>query len=349
MVEPKHVCVPTACIEKADGNVICSCGLVIGTNTLSTGLADLQRVSRRRQKGKYHFSARFSTVLRASLGEGESVLPEEMIAFLQSRAEKYRETTNFDYIWVQEQLKPNMLGLGQKHWSRLAEQSIRIAGILGLNGSKRPLSSLPKAQLNKEFARIARAWPDVKSKLAIKYGYIRQTFPNYFFILYKLLEKLGFEKEAKIVAKIRSIKTSELAHRQEILWRCICDHVGWAFIPTVSNCLTTEEGSYGLPLSLHLQYSGREYAPKKCKKTARPASLSPIPYQHLFKAPIIIDPIVSKMEEVYRYSSELDKQSVSASLQAVACSLRFPSDRHVCLAAVARISSVDPSLRLPVR
>ena len=65
--------------------------------------------------------------------------------------------------------------------------------------------------------------------------FARTSFPNYYFILFKLLDSLH---QDELLPRIPLLKTSVRLKQHDALWRHLCEELGWAFSPTKVSKMT---------------------------------------------------------------------------------------------------------------
>lgn len=71
------------------------------------------------------------------------------------------------------------------------------------------------------------------SRILVAYGNIenhkRRSFPNYYYIVYKLLELMG---HTDLLVRVPMLKTKLRVKHHDQIWKQLCGELDWTFIPT---------------------------------------------------------------------------------------------------------------------
>ena len=209
------------------------------------------------QRHHYKRKTRFLERVRNLTGEGDGDLPSGVIGCVKKEMHKHGI--------LGEGLTPKFVSFALKKHKRMRyhEQAFRIAAVLG---DFKPLSI--KTEITQQmlvmFEACDRLWPSMRQELFDKYRWVRFTFPNYTIIIFNFLVLLRQEDEARYVYDY-ILKTEELIHRQQFLWKIFCYKLKWSYYPMQGNALleqdeiTDNDMQSGQPKTLHLKFGGADY------------------------------------------------------------------------------------------
>jgi hypothetical protein len=74
------------------------------------------------------------------------------------------------------------------------------------------------------FKQIERVYASTRHRV----NFPRNSFLNYYYVVYKLLESL----QPELLHRVPLLKTSLRLKQHDTLWRDICEELDWAFRPT---------------------------------------------------------------------------------------------------------------------
>ena len=77
------------------------------------------------------------------------------------------------------------------------------------------------------FKQIERVYASTRHRVS----FARNSFLNYYYVVYKLLESL----QPELLPRVPLLKTSLRLKQHDTLWRGICEELDWAFRPTKVN------------------------------------------------------------------------------------------------------------------
>ena len=80
-------------------------------------------------------------------------------------------------------------------------------------------------KLIRMFSRIISAYLTVSAQK-------RKSFPNYYYIIFKLLELVG---HTELLHRIPMLRTKLRLNQHDTIWKQICNELDWAFAPTSFN------------------------------------------------------------------------------------------------------------------
>lgn len=209
------------------------------------------------QRHHYKRKTRFLERIRNLTGDGDGEIPRKVLECVEQEMYKHG--------LLPAKLTPEFVSLSLKKHKLMKyhEQSIRIATIAG---DFKPLYIKTEIaeQMNKMFEQCDRVWPEIQQELYKKYRWVRFIFPNYTITIYNFLTLLQQEDEARIVHRY-ILKTYELVHRQQFLWKMFCYKLRWAYYPMQGNALLEQDEisesdmCSGQPKTLHLKFGGADY------------------------------------------------------------------------------------------
>lgn len=211
-------------------------------------------MQRQNRQQTYKRITRVREIIRAAKGELNAYLPPRVLNLVRRNLTRYNvREEDVDPFYVRRVLKKLKLR------SRFGDQAVAIAMALGATPSKCCLSLSKSEQkiIETLFLKLDGAWPKVKEKIRQERGWMRITFLNYGFVLAALLYRIGLYKQSEFVSKYFALQTPELRHRQEFLYKLLCEQLHWNFDFLGGNLIT--DGKHRVPHALHLKYGGASY------------------------------------------------------------------------------------------
>lgn len=169
--------------------------------------------------GSYTRSARFSDWLSSIQAKENTEIPTNVYDAIRKEIERERisDLENVTVVKIREYL-------GKMRLTRYYDHAPRIVKYIT---GKPPVDIPPDIEVmfNIMFNHIQIAYEYVRSKFAPE----RSSFMHYNYVLFKFCELLGCTD----IVKPPLLKCHEKLRFQEMLWKEVCDMVGWPFIATI--------------------------------------------------------------------------------------------------------------------
>jgi len=173
-------------------------------------VTDLYNYNQRHQRC-YKREDHFKEVLYQFQGkEGKDITPE----VLKTIKDQVNDITTLNITEVRQILR-------RLKMTKYVENAFYIT--FALSGEQPPY--IPKDvedKVTRMFSRIITAYSNIDAKK-------RKSFPNYYFILFKLLELMG---QTSLLARVPLLQTRSRIKQHDHLWEQLCSELDWKFIPT---------------------------------------------------------------------------------------------------------------------
>ena len=196
----------------------------------------------------YRRITRFREKIRLLSGESDVFIPPYVMKTLRSEHKRRNIAT--------PSVKSVLFILKRAGHPKYMESVRQILHALDTDGSINSRSLCitftedERSALDRRFYKCDDAWPRIKSDLYTKYKLPRITFISYIYLIYNfLILDCVYDKAALLVPLL--LKTDDLLHRQQLIWRQFCKALDWEFIPIIGNALSSKE-AVSNPHTIHL-------------------------------------------------------------------------------------------------
>lgn len=163
----------------------------------------------------YKRISHFIETLSSAQGKQRTMVPDAVIAAVQQEMKKHRLTED---MLTGENVRQFLKRIGKPKYYESSRYIVNI--IRGRNDFEIPREIEEK--LIRMFVKIQSSF----ERLGIK-G--RTNFLRYTYVIYKLLEIMG---ETEYMHLFPLLKSSAKIAQHDVIWRSICEDVGWEFKPT---------------------------------------------------------------------------------------------------------------------
>lgn len=163
----------------------------------------------------YKRISHFIETLSSAQGKQRSSVPDNVIAAVQQEIKKHRLT---EETVTGEHVRQFLKRIGQPKYYESSRYIVNT--IRGRNDYEIPRDVEEK--LVRMFVKIQASF----ERLGVK-G--RTNFLRYTYVIYKMLELLG---ETEYMHLFPLLKSSSKIAQHDVIWRTICEDVGWTFKPT---------------------------------------------------------------------------------------------------------------------
>ena len=161
----------------------------------------------------------FHEWLNTSMAKQCVDIPDDVLqSVMQRLAREKIRPEQIDAACVRNVLKELKL---RKYYEHSLLLSCRLTG-----RSPPRLSPAQEEQLKSLFSKIQAPFERVRDKLAPD----RKNFLSYSYVLYKFCELLGLDEFRENFALL---KGKDKLHKQDVLFKAICEELDWAFVPSV--------------------------------------------------------------------------------------------------------------------
>ena len=168
------------------------------------------------QKRDYKKLDHFKEVLNQFQGKEMREIPE---AVIQSVREKLPE--NLEHITDLTGINITRIILRKSNLSNYNENAHCIWAMAS-NRQPPYIKKLVEDKLIRHFKAIAQVYEPLK-------GDKRNSFLNYYYVLYKLLHLM---KEQELLQYVPLLRTKQRIREHDRMWRRICDELDWNYYPT---------------------------------------------------------------------------------------------------------------------
>ena len=155
----------------------------------------------------------FKEVLAQFQGSEGKILPPEILDKIRA---EIRDLSDTNVSEIRKILRKLCL-------TKYVENAQSIA--FALTGVQPPyIKRVIQEKMIKLFKQIVSAWASVCCG---------QSFPNYYYVVYKLLELMD---EIELMCRVPLLRTPLRIRRHDKVWAKICDELGWTYMPTHIKC-----------------------------------------------------------------------------------------------------------------
>ena len=160
----------------------------------------------------YRREDHFKEVLAQFQGSEGKEIPRQLLDQIKAEIKDVEKTNQFEIKQILRKLK----------LTKYVENTNSIT--FALTGQQPPyIKREIQDKMVRLFKQIVRAWDTIiKDK--------RQSFLNYYFVVYKLLDLMD---QNELLPKIPMLRTPLRIRRHDRIWWRICEELGWTFKPTL--------------------------------------------------------------------------------------------------------------------
>ena len=207
---------PECCEPMSDNGMCDECGCFFETPEFV--VTDISNFNVRPQRA-YHRLDHFKEVLGQFQGREGKEIPREIIREIRLRLlKKYDSIDAVSSDVTMEDLKNVMR---EMKLTKFMENFYYIMFVL--TGKQLPyIKREIEDKIVRMFKMVDRVWCSIKKDN-------RNSFMNYYYILYKLLELMG---QDELLPQVPLLKTLVRLRQHDIMWKRVCDELGWTWKQT---------------------------------------------------------------------------------------------------------------------
>lgn len=229
-----HKCKKGILID-AEHNIICNeCDFFEEKSRFDEELLEFKDLDRITFKTRFCYkkNLHFNKIIsKAQYNFACTIIPEDLEHIFSEFKKNKITTVNINYAVVKMLLK-KMSKFNEKNMTKYYDFIPYI--INTYKGIQAPIIDAElKNDLDEMFAKVEKAFILlIKGKKEFNY---RSSFLNFHFVIRKMLEKLGgpTKKYEDLIVHFPLLKNEKLINNLDLMWKVICAHYNWDFVPTI--------------------------------------------------------------------------------------------------------------------